>query len=273
MGDAEACIDAGYAAIGSNSVAAPLTQKGSKKQNGYAKRVVNGNHAEGGIYKIFGFPKYKKRGRNQPDILFADSDNKRFVGEIKSLENDRIVVLLDQFARYEGMAPQRNGKKYNLFYFFAVHNGTASDINDVYVVDYVSMKRLFETKEHFKTRWKLKKRFSQKIDCAEEAGQKLVGYHGRMVNNDGRRGEEIREDNKKDIIERHNKKGEHIRICESDLSEFCPNSRRVWNGFGVQNIAIHYNDEMDFIRSAGYPVNGVVIHKKKPVQTALFKEQ
>ncbi len=275
MGDAEACGAAGYAALGTDFVAASLAQNGSskKKENVYAKRVDNGNHAENAIYGIFGFPKYRKRGRNQPDVLFTDSENKRFIGEIKSFEDGRVAVTVDQFRRYEKMAPAEDGKKCNLFYFFATHNGSAGDINDVYAVDYASMKRLFDEKKHYSSRWRLKERWSKKIDCAERANQKLLGYSGRTINNDGRKGKEIMVKNKKEIIKKHNRKGEHIRLFEFELSGCCPNSKRIWKGCGVQNIVIHYREETDFIINAAYPAAAEAANgKKKPVQTTFFGE-
>ncbi len=275
MGYAKACAAAGNAALNTDSVAASLTQNGSskKKENGYAKRVSNGNHAEDIIYKIFGFPKYRKRGRNQPDVLFTDSENKRFVGEIKSFEDGRVVVTVNQFRRYEEMAPAEDGKKYNMFYFFATHNGSAGNINDIYAVGYASMKKLIETKDHSSSRWRLKERYSKKIDCAERTNQKLLGYSGRTINNDGRKGKEIMAKNKEEIIRKRNKRGECIRLSESELSDCCPKSRRVWKGCGAQDIVIHYKEETDFIKNAAYPVSAEAANgKKEPVQTTLFEE-
>lgn len=270
MGDAEACHGAASAEF-SEYVTASLTQNGSakKKENGYAKRFYNGNNFEEQVCHIFGFPRYKKHGGIQPDIFISEK-GKSFVGEVKSIKDDRVVVWVNQYEKYKELAQSKNGERNNFFYFFAKYNGYDKPVmTDIFIVGYKDMKILME-KEKIITRFGLKKKYCKKIDCMEEGGQVLIDDEGGILSCYKKDGNEKLEAenkinkivgrNRKDIIGECNRKGPYIRIGVSELSDCCPDSKVISDNKRRKSIVIHYeNKNMDFAYNTRYPP----IKKKK----------
>lgn len=276
MGDAEACDVAGHTDLFSGSVAGALTQNYSakKKENGYAKRNYNGNNIQEQVCSIFKFPYFDRQGEDvQPDI-FVTEKGRKFVGEVKSVKGDRVVVWVKQFNKYKALANIEGNEKNSLFYFFAKYtDGFKPSINDIYVVGYDRMKYFMETKKKPTTRFGLKKKYCKRIDCMEQEGQ--------IIFNDledvdelgtGEEAVEIVNRNRKNIIEKYNRKGPYVRIEIPELAGCCQYSRILSDKDRRRSIVVHYENMItDFIKSADYPAAKMPSRKISHVQQALFE--
>lgn len=274
MGNAKVCAGAGYTDF-SKTVAFLTKNAAKKEENGYAKRVYNGDKIEKQVCDIFGFPPYKKHGKkDQPDILITGKGRK-FVGEIKSFEDDRVVVTTDQFERYAELAPTKKGDIYNFFYLFAKHDDER--LTDVYVADYSVMERTLKVKEPRITRWRLRKRHSRKIDVMEQDSQTMI-FGGYQKDEFERLKSEIKiketaKRNKEYILKKYNMKGANIRIKELSFKELCPCVKIITDKNGRNSIFIRYpSNSIGFIKNAKYPAVTESLNGKKKLVQTVFSE-
>lgn len=276
MGDAENCCGVGQSCSNNLIVAVPLTPNGSsKKENGYSKRVSNGNNIEEQVCHIFGFPCLDRPEESvQPDIFVTEKGGK-FIGEVKSVKGDRVVVWVRQFDKYRNLANFEESERNKLFYFFAKYtDGSKPSIDDIYVVDYERMKYFMAAKENVTTGWGLKRRYSRKIKHLKDKFQDSIDDSGNIcdgINKKSDVGKKAIKSRKKEIVEKYNKKGPYIRIKISELEDCCNHSKIITDRETMRSIAIHYeNVSMDFINNARYPERNMRAHKISHVQQALL---